>query len=179
MRRPLMSVIGAGGALSVEKETLCLELGRRAVEAGFRVASGGLGGVMAAVSRGAHRATGYREGDVIGVLPSYDADSANPDVDIAIPSGMGYARNVVLVSMADVVVAVDGGAGTLSELAMAWQLGKPVIAITGVGGWSSELAGKALDPRRDDIIEAAANAEEAVSTALRLTLPARGRPVGR
>ena len=168
MRRPLMSVIGAGGSLDGDTEALCHQLGQRAVEAGFRLASGGLGGVMAAVSRGAHQASTYREGDVIGILPSYDGSRANPDVDIAIPTGMGYARNVVLVSMADVVVAVDGGSGTLSELAMAWQLGKPIVALSGVGGWSDRLAGEALDDKRPGRIERAEGAEQAVALALQL-----------
>lgn len=163
-----MSVVGAGTALEPTAEALCLELGRRAVEAGFRIASGGLGGVMAAVSRGAHRASSYREGDVLGILPSYDPESANPDVDIAVPTGLGYARNLVLVSLADVVVAVEGGSGTLSELALAWQLGKPIVALRGVGGWSERLAGETLDDKRPGRIEGADSAEEAVALALGL-----------
>jgi len=165
-RRPVLSVIGQGSPLDDERTTLCRELGRRAVEAGFRVATGGLGGVMAAVSQGAHEADAYQEGDVIGVLPTYDASTANPHVDVAIPTGIGIARNIVLVSMADVVIAVAGGSGTLSEIAFAWQLKKPVIALRPSGGWSEQLAGQALDDRRPDVVEAADGAEDAIRIAL-------------
>ena len=131
------------------------------------MATGGLGGVMEAVSRGAREAASHREGDVIGVLKSYDAESANPWVDIAIPTGMGIARNVVLVAMAEVVIAVGGGAGTLSEIAFAWQLGKPVVALTGVGGWAEAVAGEPIDDARDDRILAAATPAEAIAAASR------------
>ena len=154
-RRRVMSVIGMGSGLDDDVAATCRELGRRAVDAGFRIATGGLGGVMAEVSRGAHDAERYREGDVVGVLPTYDAGSANPHVDVVVPTGMGIARNVVLVAMADVVVAVAGGSGTLSELAVAWQLGKPVIALRPSGGWAERLAGTAIDERRPDVVEAA------------------------
>ena len=68
--------------------------------------------------------------------------------------------------MADVVVAVRGGTGTLSEAALAWQFGKPVIAIVGFGGWSEELAGRQLDPRQDGVVQPASSAAEAVAKAL-------------
>ena len=161
-----MSVVGSGATLSEEVEEACRELGRRAVEAGFRVATGGLAGVMEAVSRGAREAASYREGDVIGVLKSYEAESANAAVDIAIPTGIGIARNVILVSMADAVVVVGGGAGTLSEIALAWQLGKPVIALATTGGWAARLAGEAIDATREDVVVRAETAEQAVAAAL-------------
>ena len=154
-RRGVLSVIGNGTPLEPAVETLCVELGRLAIDAGFRLASGGLGGVMAAVSRGAHQSEQYREGDVVGVLPSYHADDANPHVDIVVPTGLGFARNLLVVSMADVVVAVGGGSGTLSELALAWQLGKPIIGMASAPGWSAKLAGSAVDPRpRDPVLTA-------------------------
>lgn len=162
-----MAVIGFGGDIDAEVEALCGELGRLAMEAGFRVATGGLGGVMAAVSRGARESEAHRDGDVVGIVPSYDAKTANPWVDLVIATGMGIARNVVLVASADVVVAVGGGSGTLGEIAVAWQLNKPIVALA-VAGWSADLGGKALDTRRQDIIERAATAEEAVAAALRV-----------
>ena len=164
-----MAVVGSGTMLAPDTERLCVELGRRAIEAGFRIACGGLGGVMAAVAHGARSADGYREGDVIGIVPSYDASTANADVDVVIVTGMGIARNVVLVASADVVVAVAGGSGTLAEVAMAWQLGKPVVALTAAGGWSAQLAGTAIDERRTDAIVRADDAASAVAAALRKT----------
>lgn len=165
-RRRVMSVVGQGSALRDDVAAMVRELGRRAVAAGFRVATGGLGGVMTEVSRGAREADSYREGDVIGVLPTYDASTANAYVDVAVPTGIGIARNVVLVAMADVVVAVAGGSGTLSEIAFAWQLGKPVIALRPSGGWAAKLAGRAIDERRPDVVEVADDAETAVRIAV-------------
>jgi len=78
---------------------LCVELGSRAVEAGFRVVTGGLGGVMEAVSRGARTAPSWREGDVVGILPGYDRGAANPYVDVVVPTGMQIGRNVIVVAM--------------------------------------------------------------------------------
>ena len=159
-RRPIVAVIGnnAAGAHALE---VAEDVGRLIVERGFRMVSGGLGGVMEAASRGAHRAAGYREGDVMGVLPGGLAAAANPYVDIAIPTNMGYARNVLVVTMADAVIAVGGGSGTLSEMAMAWQLGRVLVGLE-VDGWSAKLAGSALDEKRPDAILRAGSAAEAV-----------------
>ena len=120
---------------------------------------------MQAASEGARAAPSYREGDVIGVLPGYDPDAANGFVDIPIPTGMGEARNVVLVALADVVIVIGGGAGTLSEIALAWRLGKPVIALRTSDGWAMELAGRAIDDRRTDTILAADSAAHAIDLA--------------
>jgi len=158
-RRPVVAVIGNSAASAYALE-VAEEVGRLVVERGYRLVSGGLGGVMEAASRGAHRAAGYREGDVIGVLPGGAAAAANPYVDIAIPTNMGYARNVLVVSMADAVVAVGGGSGTLSEMAMAWQLGRVLVGLE-VDGWSTKLAGGALDDKRSDAILRAKTAAEA------------------
>jgi uncharacterized protein (TIGR00725 family) len=79
---------------------------------------------------------------------------------------MGVARNVLVVRSADVVILVGGGAGTLSEAAYAWQLGKPVIALAQSGGWAERLAGGPVDERRTDEVIAARSPEDAVSRAL-------------
>lgn len=175
-RRPVLAVIGQAGRLDAPLQMLGLELGRLAVDHGFRVATGGMGGMMEAVSEGAHRASEWRDGDVIGVLPSYDRATANPWVDVVVPTGMQLGRNVVLVAMADVVVAIGGGAGTLSEMALAWQLGKPIVALVSGeagGGWATELAGRCIDARSAEPVHAAASATEAIELALRLTVRAR------
>ncbi len=100
----------------------------------------------------------------VGILPGYDPAQANPHVDIAIPTGLGLARNVLVVSSAAVVVAVGGASGTLSEMALAWQLGKPVLALG--PGWAGELAGASLDDRRTDIVVPCASPEEALAQVL-------------
>jgi uncharacterized protein (TIGR00725 family) len=143
------------------------ELGCRIVENGWRVVTGGLTGVMEAASRGAHRASTYRDGDVIGILPGSEREAANAFVDIVIPAGVGVARNVLVVQTADAVVAVGGGAGTLSEIALAWQTGRPIVAIQ-VEGWSGRLAGTAIDDRRDGVIFEASCAADAVGALTRL-----------
>ena len=167
-RRPVMSVVGNSGEIDATVADVAYQVGQLAVAAGFRVASGGLDGVMEAVSKGARESESWTEGSVVGVLPSLSSDSANPYVDIAMPTGIGLARNALVVAMADVVVAVCGATGTLSEIALAWQFGKPVIGLTGYGGWSQELAGRTLDHRQDGVIEPASSAAQAVAKAKRI-----------
>ena len=164
-----MSIIGSGaGATTPAQEDLAEQLGEAAVNAGFRICCGGLGGIMAAACRGARGAARYTEGDTIGILPGRSHSDANPSVDIAIPTELGYARNMLVVMAGHVVVAVAGRSGTLSELALAWQIGRPVIALSPAGGWSARLAGQALDDRRPDTIHDARTPQQAVALALRL-----------
>ncbi len=166
-RRHVAAVVGANSASELILAA-AEEIGRGLVAAGLRVATGGLGGVMTAASRGARNAPGWTEGSVIGILPGLIASDANPYVDIVVPTGMNYARNTILVAMADVVVAVGGGSGTLSEIALAWQHGKPIVALDLGEGWSARLAGERLDQRRDDLLHRAGSAEEAVRLAVTL-----------
>ncbi len=128
------------------KYRLAFDTGRALVDAGYRVQSGGLGGVMEAVFRGAKSSEKYREGDTVAILPSFDRTTANCYADIVIPTGLDVMRNGVVVN-ADGVIAIGGGSGTLSEIALAWSLFRPVIAYTNVDGWSSRLAGQRLDNR--------------------------------
>src|SRR5687767_2686020 len=160
-RRRIIAVIGNGRA-TPGAEAVAQELGRLIVESGWRVLSGGLGGVMEAASRGAKLAKNYREGDTIGILPGGDAAKANAHVDIVVPSNLGYARNVLIVTMADAVVAVGGGAGTLTEMAMAWQLGRIVVGLD-VDGWSKRLGGSSIDDQRGDVVIAASSPGDAVN----------------
>lgn len=167
IRRHVAAVVGANSA-SDAVLVAAEQIGGGLVDVGFRVATGGLGGVMAAASRGARQAAGWSDGTVIGVLPGLIAAEANPYVDVVVPTGMNYARNTILVAMADVVVAVGGGSGTLSEIALAWQHGKPIVTLDLGEGWSSRLAGERLDHRREDPLHRAVTAEDAVRLALML-----------
>lgn len=127
---------------------------------------------MAAVARGARSSPRASGSDVVGILPTTDAGAANAWVDVVVPTGLGHARNVVVVASADAVVAVGGAAGTLSELALAWQLGRPVVALATHGGWAADLAGRAVDARRDDVVHAARTPADAVRLALELSAAA-------
>lgn len=123
----VIGVIGAGSC-SAEVARVAEEVGRRLAEAGCALICGGLGGVMEAACRGAREAGGV----TIGVLPGDSAHGANPFVTWPIVTGMGIARNVIIVRSASAVIAVDGGPGTLSEIAHCLQLGVPVVS---VGSW--------------------------------------------
>jgi hypothetical protein len=139
------------------------EVGRAIAEAGAVLVCGGLGGVMEAACRGARAGGGL----TVGILPGRDRAEANRHVDIAIPTGMGEARNALVVRAADAVVAVDGEYGTLSEIALALQAGIPVV---GLDTW--ELG------RHGQVVDAVVRAEEpalAVQRALELARSA-GRP---
>ena len=161
--RPILSIIG-GATATPEQDALAEQVGRLAIEAGFRICCGGRGGVMAAACRGARSATRYREGDTIGIMMHYDRDSANQWVNIAIPTGMYFSRNTVVVATGQVVVAIGGGAGTLSEIALAWQLKRPVVALC-AGGWSEQLAGAPLDDRQDSVIHRAETPQQVIEAA--------------
>ena len=147
-RRPTVAVFGSSDlAEHPEIERLCEELGRTIVDLGCRVACGGLGGVMTAVCRGARTSPKYTEGDTIGILPQAEFDAANEYVDVVIPTALGLFRNMLVARSGDACIAVRGGAGTLSEIAFAWQIQKPVAVMSTTGGWSEELAGTPLDHR--------------------------------
>lgn len=163
VRRAVVAVIGAASEpLAAALEEAAFALGRGLVDAGHRLVTGGLGGVMRVVSAGGRASRHCTDGSILGILPGLDAAAANPHVQIVVPSGMQLARNLLVVATGDVVVAVGGGAGTLSEIALAWQLGKPVVAIDGLGGWSERLAGERLDARPRGLILAATTVEAAL-----------------
>ena len=101
------------------------EVGRLLAKSGVVVINGGLGGVSGAASEGAAQAGGT----VVGILPDTDRAAANPHLSISLPTGMGQARNVLIVTAAESVIAIGDGWGTLSEIALARRLGRPVVAL--------------------------------------------------
>ena len=124
MRKKVVSVIG-GHSCTKKVEQIAKKLGKKLAKVVDILVCGGLGGTMEAIC------TGFKAGGglTIGIIPSYDKNDANPYVDIVIPSGLGLARNVLVVKSADVVVALPGKEGTLSEIAYALQFGIPVISL--------------------------------------------------
>ncbi len=145
----MVAVIGNGDH-DEERDTLAAAAGAAIAAAGYGLVCGGLGGVMEAACRGAHSILGPGSGRIVAILPGTERGAANSYVDLVIPTGLGYARNLLVVLTADAVVAVGGASGTLSEIAHAWQLGKPICALTGVPGWARQLAGTSLDDKRPD-----------------------------
>jgi hypothetical protein len=155
-RRPHIAVAGAG-TCGADLARLADEVGRGIARAGAVLLTGGRTGVMAAASAGARAAGGL----VVGVLPGRDAAESPPDpaVEIALFTGLGQARNQVLVLSAAAVIAIGGAWGTLSEIALALKHGIPVVTLA---GWRLERPDGAPEP----LLAAAATAEEAVAAAL-------------
>jgi uncharacterized protein (TIGR00725 family) len=122
-----VAVVGPGQ----EPSAAAAEVGRLIAERGAALVCGGLGGAMEAACRGARQAGGL----TVGILPGLDRADANPYVDVALPTGLGEARNALVVRAADTVIAVGGGYGTLSEIALALKAGKRVI---GLDTWEIE-----------------------------------------
>jgi uncharacterized protein (TIGR00725 family) len=119
-----IAVIGAGRC-SADVALLAEEVGVAIAERGCILVCGGLAGVMEAAACGARA----RGGLTVGVLPSYDAASANAHIDVVLPAGMRHARNMIVVASGDAVIALPGEHGTLSEIALALTIGRPVVGL--------------------------------------------------
>lgn len=157
---PLIAVVG--GSTATPEESICAErVGEALARAGAVLVCGGRGGVMEAACRGAKAAGGL----TIGILPGTTREQANRYVDIPIVTGMGEARNAIIVRSAEAVIAVGGSYGTLSEIALALAFGTPVI---GLGTWQLTREGHPTPP-----IIYAATPEEAVEQALAAVRRAR------
>ena len=142
-----------------EVSALAEEVGRELARRGAIVVCGGLGGVMAAACKGAREAGGV----TVGILPGASRHDANPYVAVPIPTGLGQARNVLVVQSAQAVIAVHGEYGTLSEIGHALKLGIPVI---GLKTWQLVKEGA----ERSAIVRAEPP-RQAVQQALELALP--------
>ena len=119
-----VSVIG-GSSVPPATAAVAEELGERLANRGHTVVCGGLGGVMEAVCRGAESAGG----ETIGILPTDRRSDANPHVTVPVATGLGHARNALVVMNGDAAVAVDGSHGTLSEIGMALAHGRAVAGL--------------------------------------------------
>jgi hypothetical protein len=159
----LIAVVGGGETPKTVLDA-AFETGAEIMRAGLTLICGGLGGVMEAACRGASSVVGSGTGRIIGVLPGYDKGDANPYVDIVLATGIGYARNSIIASSADAVIGISGGSGTLSEIAFAWQYGKPIVILRGFPGITSRLIKDSLDGRRSDRILGADSPADAVQT---------------
>ena len=153
--RRYASVVGPSDC-DEDTAALAHAVGRGLAESGLTVVTGGEGGAMEAASRGAREAGGT----VVGVLPGTDRSRANVHADVTVATGIGHGRNLAVAASADVLVAVGGGWGTLSEIALAGALGRPVVVLA---GWRLEHAGGVPGE-----VHYAAGVEEAVELAVRL-----------
>ena len=147
--RPLRIAVCGAGVADVGLARLAHEVGERIALAGAILVCGGLGGVMEAAARGAAQAGGL----TVGVLPGADASAANPWIGLPLPSGLGEARNALVVRFGEAVIAIGGEWGTLSEIALARRTGVPVVLLAPTLAAGLEL-------------ETASDAEDAVARAL-------------
>jgi uncharacterized protein (TIGR00725 family) len=137
MKGKVIAVIGAGEA-TASLAAVAEMVGREIARNGCMLVCGGLGGVMAAAARGAREEGGI----TVGILPQADRDSANPHITVAVATGFGEGRNIIIARTADALIAVGGEYGTLSEIAYGLKMGKPVI---GIGTWDIRGVVKARD----------------------------------
>lgn len=154
VRRKQIVVIGSHDSADHLREAE--EIGGFIARRGWVLVSGGRGGIMEAASRGASREGGI----AVGIIPGSEFVGANPHCTIVIPSGIGYARNMTNILSGDVVVAIGGGAGTLSELSFASLFGKPTILCLFAGGCTERYADIKVPCGRSDMMHPAHNLEE-------------------
>jgi uncharacterized protein (TIGR00725 family) len=148
-KKVIVGVIGAGQASDAGLQQ-AYRVGCLIAENDAVLVCGGLGGVMEAAAKGCCEAGG----DVIGVLPGSSADSANPYVTLPVVTNMGHARNVIVAHTADVLIAIEGEYGTLSEMAISLKLGKTVVQLDSWQQLDSALAADSAE----DAVELALNA---------------------
>jgi uncharacterized protein (TIGR00725 family) len=161
--RPLyVAVCGAGPVATDEECAQAEEIGRGLAQAGAVIVTGGLDGVMAAAAKGAKEAGGT----AIGILSTDRPEDGNPHNTVVVPTGLGEARNVIVVNAADAVIAVGGEFGTLSEIAFALRIQIPVI---GLSTWNVTRDGVEIPMLH------ASSADEAVSLAIEAAEERRAR----
>jgi len=135
MRNRQVVIIGSHDDTGANLQT-ARRIGKHVALKGWVLITGGRKGVMEAASEGASD----EGGTVVGIIPDSVFNTANPYCSVVIPTGIGYARNSINVLAADVVIAIGGLSGTLTEMSYAFQYGKPVICCMFAGGWSSLFA---------------------------------------
>ena len=151
MRKHIVSILGGNSQVSDLALEQAHALGKAIIDEGWLLCTGGRAGIMEAASKGARASDSWTGHQILGVLPDDTHDAGNEYLDIVLPSGLGLTRNALVVRFSDVCVALSGGAGTLSEIALAWQFERPVAVMSNSGGWSEKLANIALDHRRSPI----------------------------
>ena len=173
MKRLQIGVIGSAGSEEYPFRKPVEPMGRIAAQIGAELAArdcivitGGKGGIMRAASEGAKQAGGITAAETSGL----DRFTSNEFVDFEVVTGdVAFRGPSQLVAMADAVISIGGGAGTLQEICVAYRMGKPIVLVTGYGGWTDRLAGRTwLDERRLVAFAVESNPSLAVEKAISL-----------
>lgn len=172
-RRLQIGVMGSAADLKYSKgvEGLAFSLGREVARTDSILVYGAekdYDSLSTAAARGAKSAGGFTVGITYGKGKKIWGGGGDTDVIIATGIERGGGREFVLVNSCDAIIAVSGGSGTLTEMAIAYQLGIPVVALVGTGGWAAKLAGKYIDERKRFKIVSTKTAPEAVRKAVAL-----------
>ena len=163
MRKFQIGVIGYNDDRCTElAKEIAYNVGKEIALSGSVLICGGLGGLMEAACRGAKEANGT----TVGIIPQDNFTFANPYCDIVICSGIGFARDFIVATSSDAIIAIGGGIGTLIEMSVGYMIKKKVVAISPSGGVSDLYAGKYLDERKRVLIETALDAKSAVQAIL-------------
>lgn len=162
MRRLQIAVIGYNKDCTDVASKVAYEVGKEIARAGAVLVCGGLGGVMESACKGAKENGGM----TIGIIPQEEFGYANQYCDIVICTGIGYARDFIVASSADGIIAVGGGVGTLIEMGVGYMTKKTIVAMARSGGVADIYGGKFLDERNRVPIIIAKEAKEAVGAIL-------------
>lgn len=163
MRKVQIAVIGYNKEWCTDAATkVAYEVGKEVAQAGAVLVCGGLGGVMESACRGANE----NGGTTVGIIPQEEFSYANQYCDVVICTGIGYARDFIVASSADGIIAVGGGVGTLIEMGAAYMNKKIIVTMAGSGGVADMYGGKFLDERNRVPITVAKDARTAVDIIL-------------
>jgi len=170
-KRQILVIGNNTNGCTPKHEKIAFEVGAEIAKSDSVLITGGLGGVMAAASHGAHDANGL----TVGIIPQDDATMANEFCDIVIPTGMGLTRDFLNALTADGVIIVGGGSGTLSEVCAAYMYKKPMVAIRNIGGSVEPYIDGFIDHRENIKIIGVDTPQDAVKKILELiTAPYNG-----
>ena len=159
MRKIQIAVVGYNKDKCTEQaRILAYEVGKEVARAGAVLVCGGLGGVMESACKGSKENNGF----TIGIIPQDEFSFANGFCDVVICTGIGFARDFMIASSADGIIAIGGGVGTLIEMAAGYMIKKSIVVISGSGGVADTYAGKYLDERNRVPILVAKDARSAV-----------------
>lgn len=159
-----IAIIGSNDQTATpEQVNFAYHVGKTLMDHGFSIVNGGMGGIMEASAKGAHESDNYAQHKLIAILPRDDYQQGNALSGVKIATHLGLARNRLVLVNADCALAIGGGAGTLNEITIAWEIGLPIAGFTGGGGWSAKVAGIAIDSRRNDTISAVTTADDVIS----------------